>query len=108
MTDKDYNDMAQNASDQVRKTANDTADTVKDYASKARDTAQDYAGRARDAAQDYANRGYEATRDYTDTGMKMAGQMSENLRDFVRNDPWIAIMSAFAVGYVLARMMRKV
>jgi ElaB/YqjD/DUF883 family membrane-anchored ribosome-binding protein len=81
MTDKDYNDMAQNASDQAR---------------------------ARDTAQDYANRGYEATRDYTDTGMKMAGQMSENLRDFVRNDPWIAIMSAFAVGYVLARMMRKV
>ncbi len=108
MTDKDYSDMAQNAADQARKTANETADTVSDYASRARDAAQDYAGRARDAAQDYANRGFDATRDYTDAGMRMAGRVSENLRDFVRNDPWIAIISAFAVGYVLARMMRKV
>lgn len=97
MADKTYEENVQNATDRVRKTANETADSMREYANRAADTAQDYAGRAYDSAQEYA-----------DSGMKMAGRMSENLRDFVRNDPWIAIMSAFAVGYLLARVMRRV
>jgi len=33
--------------------------------------------------------------------------MSDNLTEFVRNEPWIAVAAAFAVGYVAARMMRR-
>lgn len=34
--------------------------------------------------------------------------LNVDLRDFVRREPWIAIAAAFAVGYVAARIVRRV
>jgi len=31
-----------------------------------------------------------------------------DLRDFVRREPWIAIAAAFAVGYVVAQIVKRV
>ncbi|MGH7917061.1 MAG: hypothetical protein ACREQE_06300 [Candidatus Binataceae bacterium] len=47
-------------------------------------------------------------RDYANAGLEMASGMSDNLTDFVRREPWIALAAAFAVGYVIARALRRV
>jgi len=121
MVDKNLSDAAQNAA-ATAQAATDAAqeyvakgvDTARDYtklgyaaAREYADTARDSANRAYGTAREYANQGYDAARDYASTGMDMAGRMSENLTDFVRNEPWVAIAAAFAVGYVAARIMRR-
>jgi ElaB/YqjD/DUF883 family membrane-anchored ribosome-binding protein len=99
MVDKDMTEAAQNAAASARQ----AADAAKDYAGKGVDAAREYAG----AAHDYANKGYDAAREYANAGIDVAGRMSENLTEFVRNEPWIAMAAAFAVGYVAARLMRR-
>jgi ElaB/YqjD/DUF883 family membrane-anchored ribosome-binding protein len=110
MADKNVSDMAQNAAASVK----GATDTVQDYAGKGADAARDYANRGYNAARDYAgsareyaNKGYDAARDYANSGMDVMARMSDNLTEFVRNEPWIAVAAAFAVGYVAARMMRR-
>jgi ElaB/YqjD/DUF883 family membrane-anchored ribosome-binding protein len=80
-------------------------------ASKARETlesgvetAREYAG----AAREYADSAREYARDYAEKGLDVAGRMSENLQEFVRQEPWIAVAAAFAVGYMMARVLRRV
>ena len=92
MVDKNISDTAQNAAASVQEAA---------------DTVQEYAGKGANAARDYANRGYDAAREYANTGVDVVARMSDNLTEFVRNEPWIAVAAAFAVGYVAARMMRR-
>jgi len=61
-----------------------------------------------------------AVRDAFDRGRKAAERASEamkdyvadhdlgsELRDFVRDQPWLAVGAAFAMGYVVARLMRR-
>ena len=91
----------------VDKNISDAAQSAAAAAKGAADTAQDYAGKGIDAARDYANKGYDAAREYANAGVDAAGRVSENLTEFVRNEPWIAIAAAFAVGYVAARIMRR-
>lgn len=76
---------------------------MKDAASSAREAA----GQGYDAAREYAGKGYDSAREYANTGMDMAARVAEDLRDFVRREPWIAIAAAFAVGYLAARILRK-
>jgi ElaB/YqjD/DUF883 family membrane-anchored ribosome-binding protein len=80
-------------------------------ASKAREaveqgveTAREYAG----AAREYADSAREYARDYAEKGLDAAGRVSENLQEFVRQEPWIAVAAAFAVGYLMARVLRRV
>ena len=110
MVDKNIPDAAQNAAASVRQTAG----TAQDYASKGVDAAREYAGRGYDAARqyagnarEYANQSYDAAREYASAGMEVAGRMGDNLTEFVRNEPWIALAAAFAVGYVAARVLRR-
>ncbi|MGH7932630.1 MAG: hypothetical protein ACREQN_05615 [Candidatus Binataceae bacterium] len=55
-------------------------------------------------ARDYGAR----ARDYANSGLELATNVSTNLSDFVRREPWIAMVAAFAVGYVLARALKRV
>ncbi|MBV8358576.1 MAG: hypothetical protein JO189_11655 [Deltaproteobacteria bacterium] len=114
MANKNVSDMAQDAAASVQ----GATDTAKDYASKGADTARDYANKGYNAARDYtssatssareyANKGYDAARDYANTGMDVAARMSDNLTEFVRNEPWVAVTAAFAIGYVAARLLRR-
>jgi ElaB/YqjD/DUF883 family membrane-anchored ribosome-binding protein len=121
MVDKDMSDAAQSAA----ASAGQAADTAKEYAFKGVDAARDYAkkgyGAARDyadtardmankgygAAREYANQGYDTAREYASAGIDAASRMNENLTEFVRNEPWIAMAAAFAVGYVAARLLRR-
>jgi ElaB/YqjD/DUF883 family membrane-anchored ribosome-binding protein len=85
----------------------DTAQNAAAAAQAASDATREYANKGYNAAREYANKGYDAAREYASTGMDVAGRVSDNLTEFVRNEPWIAVAAAFAVGYVAARMIRR-
>jgi ElaB/YqjD/DUF883 family membrane-anchored ribosome-binding protein len=46
--------------------------------------------------------GYEAAQQY----LKKKG-LDFDLGDFVRREPWIAVAGAFAIGYVVAQIVRR-
>ncbi len=121
MVDKNISDVgpiaaasARQAADTVQNYAGKGVDTAREYANRGYDAAREYAGSARefankgyDTARDYANQGYDAAREYANVGMDVAGRVGDNLTEFVRNEPWIAVAAAFAVGYVAARFLRR-
>jgi ElaB/YqjD/DUF883 family membrane-anchored ribosome-binding protein len=45
---------------------------------------------------------------YAKLGSDTAGQIAKNLSKFVGKEPWIAIAVAFAAGYVVARVIRRI
>jgi len=49
-----------------------------------------------------AKNGYEAAQQY----LKKKG-LDFDLGDFVRREPWIAVVGAFAIGYVVAQIVRR-
>jgi hypothetical protein len=51
---------------------------------------------------------FERVKEYVGNGADAIGNLSGNLTEFVRKEPWIAVVAAFAVGYLAARMMRHV
>jgi hypothetical protein len=55
-----------------------------------------------------AEQGYETVKEYAGKGIGAAGDLSADLREFVRREPWIALVAAFAVGYMAARFARRV
>jgi ElaB/YqjD/DUF883 family membrane-anchored ribosome-binding protein len=60
------------------------------------------------AARGATDTGFERAREYANLGSDTAGRIGENLGEFVRKEPWIAIAAAFAVGYVVARVIRRI
>jgi ElaB/YqjD/DUF883 family membrane-anchored ribosome-binding protein len=96
MVDRNTMNMAKDAASSARETAGQGYDAAREYANKGYDTARDYAGK-----------GYDSAREYANTGMDVAARVAEDMRDFVRREPWIAIAAAFAVGYLAARLLRK-
>jgi ElaB/YqjD/DUF883 family membrane-anchored ribosome-binding protein len=107
MVDKNTAEMAQNVADTTRESAKRGYSAAQDYANKGYDSAREYANKGYGAAREYANKGYDAAREYANVGVDAAARMSENLSEFVRREPWVAIAAAFAVGYVAARIMRR-
>jgi ElaB/YqjD/DUF883 family membrane-anchored ribosome-binding protein len=66
-------------------------------------TAIDQGRQAADKASDAIKDGYDAAQQYVkDKGIKL------DLGEFVRREPWLAIAAAFAVGYALAQIVRRV
>lgn len=59
---------------------------------------------AADKATQAVKEGYDAAQQF----VKEQGFDLEDLRGFVRREPWIAIAAAFAVGYLAARIIRRV
>jgi ElaB/YqjD/DUF883 family membrane-anchored ribosome-binding protein len=55
-----------------------------------------------------ADSGLERAREYANLGSDTPGRIAETLSEFVRKEPWIAIAAAFAAGYVVARVMRRI
>ena len=63
---------------------------------------------AMDQGRNVANKASETVRE----GYKAAQQfaqdnLSVDVADFVRREPWMAMTAAFAVGYVAAQMIRR-
>jgi ElaB/YqjD/DUF883 family membrane-anchored ribosome-binding protein len=63
----------------------------------------DQGRQAADKASDAIKDGYDAAQQYVkDKGINL------NLGEFVRREPWLAIAAAFAVGYAVAQIVRRV
>ena len=74
-------------------------DTANSSAHSAIDQGRDAADRAADALKD----GYDAAQQYV---QDRVGDF--DIREFVRREPWLAIAAAFAVGYVVAQIVKRV
>lgn len=72
-----------------------------------RDSMASVAAGAVDQGQEAAREGLKMARDYADTGLDAAAELSENLGDFVKREPLIALLGAFAVGFVAAHILRR-
>jgi hypothetical protein len=51
--------------------------------------------------------GYGATREYADKAADLAANASSNLRDFTKREPWLALAAAFAIGWTMAPVVRR-
>ncbi len=63
------------------------------------DRAQD----ALESASEKLKNGYDAARQYAQNS-----EVGSQLTDFVVREPWIAIAAAFAIGFVAARLVRRI
>jgi ElaB/YqjD/DUF883 family membrane-anchored ribosome-binding protein len=52
--------------------------------------------------------GKERLNEYAEKGMDYVSSANSFMTDFIRDEPLIAIASAFAVGYVAARILNRV
>jgi hypothetical protein len=57
---------------------------------------------------DLIDSGREKINDMAEQGMEYVSSANSFLTDFIRDEPLIAIASAFAIGYVAARMLNFV
>jgi ElaB/YqjD/DUF883 family membrane-anchored ribosome-binding protein len=77
--------------------------TLEDTANSSVRTAMDQGRQAADKASQVLQDGYDAAQQYArDKGLEL------DLRELVRKEPWFAIAAAFAVGYVVAQIVRRV
>ncbi len=52
--------------------------------------------------------GREKLNDFAEKGIEYVSSANSALTDFVRDEPLIAIASAFAIGYIAARILNRV
>jgi len=57
--------------------------------------------------KDMADKGGDSAREYASKGMDYVSEASEDLSEFVKRQPWVALAGAFAVGYIVARALRR-
>jgi ElaB/YqjD/DUF883 family membrane-anchored ribosome-binding protein len=77
--------------------------TFEDTANSAAHSAIDHGRDAADRAADVLKDGYDSAQQYVkDT----VGDF--DIRELVRREPWLAIAAAFAVGYVVAQIVKRV
>jgi len=55
-----------------------------------------------------AKEGFDRAQEYLDDGLDYARKASRTLADFVTRQPLLAIGGAFLIGYLAARMLRRV
>jgi ElaB/YqjD/DUF883 family membrane-anchored ribosome-binding protein len=80
-------------------------------ASEARESIQEglkRGGAALGKGVNAAKESLDHAQDYLDDGLDYARQASQSLTDFVTRQPLLAIGAAFLVGYLAARMLRRV
>ena len=77
--------------------------TFEETANSSMHGAMDQGRQAADKAGQAVKDGYDAAQQYV---QDKVGDL--DLRDFVRREPWIAIAAAFAAGYVVAQIVKRV
>jgi ElaB/YqjD/DUF883 family membrane-anchored ribosome-binding protein len=77
--------------------------TLEETANSSVHSAIDQGREAADKASQAVRDGYDSAQQYV---QDKVGDF--DLREFVRREPWIAIAAAFAVGYVVAQVVKRV
>lgn len=67
------------------------------------DTLAEQAKEAREASE----RVYRAAREYALKGRGYAGEVGGRVVQFVEDEPWIAVACAFAIGYAVAQIVKR-
>jgi len=73
-----------------------------DIAKAAVEEAKNHGHQAAENGSQAVKEGYEAAQQY----LEKKG-LDFDLGDFVRREPWIAVAGAFAIGYVVAQLVRR-
>lgn len=77
--------------------------TFEDAANSTVRSAMDQGRQAADTASQAVKDGYDAAQQYVkDKAFDL------DLGEFVRREPWLAIAAAFAVGYAVAQIVRRI
>ena len=63
--------------------------------------------KVKDLGSEALDNGYENARDYVAKGLDYANEVSDELTEFARRQPWLALAGAFALGYVAAKALRS-
>jgi ElaB/YqjD/DUF883 family membrane-anchored ribosome-binding protein len=77
--------------------------TLEETANSSVHSAIDQGRQAADKASQVVKDGYDAAQQFV---QDQVGDF--DLRDFVQREPWIAIAAAFAVGYVVAKIVKRI
>ncbi|MGO9604581.1 MAG: hypothetical protein ACLQAT_14530 [Candidatus Binataceae bacterium] len=64
--------------------------------------------RASAAGRQALEEGYETAREYGEKSIDLVGQLGDSLADFVRREPLIAVGAAVLVGFVAAKLLRRI
>ena len=88
----------------------DMADRVSDRAEEFADQASDTVRKAADKVNRSAKDGLKAAKNFVGAAQQYvedSGLAEVDVAEIVRRDPWIALGVAFAVGYVVAQVVRR-
>ena len=102
----DTHRMAEDAQSKLR----DAADKVSDKAHDMADQAGETIRKATDRVSDAAKGGLKTAREFADAAQGFihdSGIGEVNVREIVEREPWLALGVAFAVGFAVAQIMRR-
>jgi hypothetical protein len=80
---------------------------TKEAANGAASAAAETIEKVKDFGRDAIESGYENARDYASKGLDYANEVSDELTEFAKRQPWLAVAGAFALGYVAAKTLRS-
>jgi ElaB/YqjD/DUF883 family membrane-anchored ribosome-binding protein len=98
--------MAEDAQSKLRDTADQVSDKAHNMADKANETIRKAADRMNDAAKG----GLKTAKEFADAAQQFvqdSGIADVDVRELVQREPWLAIGVAFAVGFAVAQVMRR-
>jgi ElaB/YqjD/DUF883 family membrane-anchored ribosome-binding protein len=99
--------MADDAQAKLRETADRVSDKAHDMADQASETFRKAADRVNDAAKG----GLKTAREFAEAAQDFiqdSGIGEVNVREIVEREPWLALGVAFAVGFAVAQIMRRI
>jgi len=71
------------------------------------ESAEDAAHNVAAAGRKVLEESYDNLREYGEKSLSYAGHLTDDLLEFVKREPLIAVGAAFLVGYVTAQVLRR-
>jgi len=90
-------------------TANEAAERGRRVMDKTMEKGREMMGDSYEKVQDMAEKGRDALQGGVDAVQKFARETTmDDVREFVRSEPWAAVAIAFGVGYLMAQVFKRV
>jgi len=106
------NEKIADLSNAAKRTARETGEKVRDYAREQSDKAREYAREQGDKAREFAREQYEARSEQVRRGYSVAkenvSEWSDDLTDYVRENPGRSLLAAAGVGFLLGLLVRSI